>query len=73
MRVPVVIVELVEKATRRVQTADPRLPRLRQASWRPSLLVARLARARLRRVLLALVAWQSVRLARAFFAPGRQL
>ena len=35
-----VIVELLEKATRRLQTADPPSPRLRRASWRPPLLVA---------------------------------
>ena len=54
MRVPVVIVELLEKATRRGQTADPPSPLLRRASWRPPLLVERLAqRVTLRQALLA--------------------
>ena len=56
-RVPVVIVELLEEATRDLKTADPPSPRLRRASWRTPLLVAkRPARATLRRALFALAA-----------------
>ena len=90
-RAPMVIVELLEEATRdlvwgevrrassveqaapRQKTADPPSPRLRRASWRPPLLGVRQARAMLRQVLFALQALRSDRLARAFFAPGRQL
>jgi hypothetical protein len=42
-RAPGVIVVLLEKATRPPKTADPPSPRLRRASWRPPLLVARQA------------------------------
>ena len=35
-----VIVELLEEATRDQKTADPPSPRLRRASWRPPLLAA---------------------------------
>ena len=56
-RARVVIVELLETATRRPKTADPPSPRLRRASWRPPLLVAkRAAQATLRRALFALPA-----------------
>ena len=56
-RVQVVIVELLEEATRRPKTTDPPSPRLRRASWRPPLLVAQQAqRATLRRALFAPVA-----------------
>ena len=71
-RAPVVIVELLEKATRRVQTADPPSPRLRRASETPPLLVAQQAqRATFPRALFALPALRSDRRARAFSAPGR--
>jgi hypothetical protein len=54
MGVPVVIVELLEKATRRVQTADLPSPRLRRANRKPPLLAEWLAqRATLRQALLA--------------------
>ena len=69
-QVPAVIVELLAKATR-PKRADQPSPRLRRASWRSPLLVAQ--RATLRRALLARAEQQSGRLARAFFAPGRQL
>jgi len=52
-RAPMVIVELLEEATRDLKTADPPSPRLRRASWRPPLLGVRQARAMLRRVLFA--------------------
>src|SRR6267378_1875007 len=55
-RLPVVIVDWPGEATRRLQTVDPPSPWLRRAGWRPPLLAARLARARLRRALFALVA-----------------
>ena len=52
-----VIVELLEEATRDLKTADQPSPRLRRASWRPPLLVAQQAQlATLRRALFALPA-----------------
>jgi hypothetical protein len=50
-RVQVVIVELLEKATRRLQTADPPSPGQKTADWRPPLLGGRQARATLRQAL----------------------
>jgi hypothetical protein len=72
-RVPVVIVELQKEATRRVvrrenqqaRRAEPAVPCL--AVEKPP------ARVMLRRALFARPALRSDRLARAFFAPGRQL
>jgi hypothetical protein len=58
-----VMVELLEKATRLSQTA----------SRRPPLPGRRQGRATLRRALFALPAWQSDQRAPAFFAPGRRL
>ena len=62
-RAPVVMVGLLEKATRRLQ----------MAGWRPPLLVTHQARATFRRALLAQPEQQWDRLARAFFAQGQQL
>ena len=71
--VQVVIVDLPGEATRRfvrreirqAHSAEPAAPCLAAEK--------QLARATLRRALFALAAWRSGRLARAFFAPGRQL
>ena len=51
-RAPVVMVELLEEATRPPKTAGPPSPRLRRASWRPPLLVGRPALPTLQRALL---------------------
>jgi hypothetical protein len=67
------MVELLEQATRRLQTTGSPSPRLRRANWRPPLLLEQPTLGTLQRVLLARPALRSVLLARAFFAPGRQL
>ncbi len=71
--VPVMVVELLEMATRLPKAADPPSPQLRRGSWRPPLLVVQPERATLQQDLFVPRAWRSDRLARASFAPSRQL
>ena len=70
----VVIVESLEKATRRLVQREVRQPhRVEPAAEEQTLAQATLRWVPQPQALLALAEWQSGRLARAFFAPGRQL